>query len=140
MELGDGSVGVGGRSTGVAAGRLVTEDVGRAMRVWGVGGGGGVEGAASARGGAFVCGSGFLMTKKVPVVVGLGSVSFTGATGGSSQLAAHRVEGLDVRVPGVVGQLEQTRKDAGKARAPRRRLLGQWHGAGLDGTCLDGQR
>lgn len=42
---------------------------------------------------------------------------------------AYRVEGLDVRVPAVVGQLEEAREDAGEARPPRRRLLGQWHGS-----------
>jgi hypothetical protein len=49
---------------------------------------------------------------------------------------AYRVERLNVRVPAVVGQLEEAREDVGEARPPRRRLLGQWHGAGAGCKAL----
>lgn len=71
------------------------------------------------------------MAKEVPVVVGLSSVSAVEqARGRCARFAgrAYRVEGLDVRVPDVVGQLSQARKDGSEARALRRRALGQWHG------------
>lgn len=66
-----------------------------------------------------------LVAEEVPVVVGLCSVSQARS---GRRRRAYRVEGLDVRVPDVVGQLGEAREDAGKARPPRRGALGQWHG------------
>ena len=57
----------------------------------------------------------------------------------ASKYMAYRMERLDVRVPAVAGQLEEAREDAGEARPPRRRLLGQWHGAGA-GAVQDARR
>lgn len=74
------------------------------------------------------------MAKEMPVVVRLCSVSQ--ARSSSAETAPYRVEGLDVRVPDIVGELCQTRKDAGKARPPRLRPLGQWHGGRRTGLRL----
>lgn len=73
------------------------------------------------------------MAEKMPVVVGLCSASAPALARGvyAGIREAYRVERLDVRVPDVVGQLEQAREDAGEARPPRRRLLGRGHGASV---------
>lgn len=64
------------------------------------------------------------VSKKVPVVVGLDVVSRLDAVDGMLA-GTDRVERLELRVPDIVGQLLQPRKNMGEARCPPRVSVGR---------------